>query len=42
VAVYWITTSLWTLGQQLAFWRATRTARRSHPVSKKKKRKRRR
>jgi YidC/Oxa1 family membrane protein insertase len=21
LAVYWITTSLWTLGQQLAFWR---------------------
>jgi YidC/Oxa1 family membrane protein insertase len=26
LAVYWITTSLWTLGQQLAFWRASRTA----------------
>jgi YidC/Oxa1 family membrane protein insertase len=21
LAVYWITTSLWTLGQQLCFWR---------------------
>jgi YidC/Oxa1 family membrane protein insertase len=21
LAVYWITTSLWTLGQQVAFWR---------------------
>jgi YidC/Oxa1 family membrane protein insertase len=26
LAVYWITTSLWTLGQQLAFWRATNNA----------------
>lgn len=23
LAIYWITTSLWTLGQQLAFWRIT-------------------
>lgn len=27
LAVYWITTSLWTLGQQLAFWRATDKAK---------------
>lgn len=26
LAVYWITTSLWTLGQQLAFWRGNRDA----------------